>query len=303
MTRHPPTTRKASPRKGKNKWTYEQRVTLDILWTHPGNLPLSERTRVFNAVFSDYLATCGVHDGLASTALDSQYREREYKHKSSWASVWEHVCATPKLDNVLREQLSRRIDQVLMGGGATQVSGGPATPPITPPQRSESTQSSSAASARAGKRPSVVPTRFRDDQLITPGPSTRKRPATTSEVHLVFDDDEEDEDFEPGPKRARNPNSPVVELPATPPESIASISSIASGSKSARSPKKSRVPGRGRVGATFAHHRNDGVLVWLKEKEYQETLQPLKVISESAAHPETGPPIVFRYSDEKSHGL
>ena len=109
MTRHPPTTRKGSPRTGKNKWTYEQRVTLDILWTHPGNLPLSERTRVFNAVFKDYLATCGVSNGLAPSALDSQYREREYTHKTSWTSVWQRVCHVPALDTVLRGQLGRRI--------------------------------------------------------------------------------------------------------------------------------------------------------------------------------------------------
>lgn len=302
MTRHPPTTRKGSPRTGKNKWTYEQRVTLDILWTHPGNLPLSERTRVFNAVFQDYLATCGVSNGLAPSALDSQYREREYTHKTSWTSVWQRVCHVPKLDTVLRGQLGRRIEQVLLDGGDTQGSPGPATPPVTPPQRSESAQSSSGASTSAVKRPSAIPTRFREDQLITPGPSTRKRSATASEMFLVFDDDAEDEDFQPGPKRARNPRSPVVELPAMPSLSIPSVRSIASGSKSGRSPKKSRVPGRGRAGATFAHLRNDGVLVWLKEKEYQETLQPLQVISEAAAHPATGPPIVFRYSDEKSHG-
>ena len=304
MTRHPPTTRKSSPRKGKNKWTYEQRVALDILWTHPGNLPLGERTRIFNAVFSDYLATCGVHDGLASTALDSQYREREYTHKSSWASVWERVCATPKLDTVLREQLGRRIDQVLMGSDTIQVSGGPATPPITPPQRSESTRSSSGASARAGKRPSVIPTRFRDDQLVTPGPSTRKRPAAMSEVPLVFDDDEEDEDFEPGPKRARKPNSPVVELPATPPESVALIRLHASASKkSGKSPQKSRVVGRGRPGADRPFLRPDGVTIMLKPKEYLETQQPLNIVSEEAAHPKTGPALVFRYWDEQSHGL
>jgi hypothetical protein len=41
----------------------------------------------------------------------------------------------------------------------------------------------------------------------------------------------------------------------------------------------------------------------LFEHEWIEAQQDLQIISEAAAHPKTGPSLVFRYWDDKSHGL
>jgi hypothetical protein len=301
MTRNPPTKR-ASPGKGQNKWTHEQRVCLDVLFNHPHIPSPGERARAFNVIFQDHQAACGVTGGLAYRVLAVQYKGSDYRHKTTWAKTWGPVCAVPKQDTDLRERLRGIIDEILMTGDTIQVSTGPATPPATPPERSETSHASS--SVAAGKRRAAVPQRSREDQLATPGPSTRKRPASTSEITLVFDDDEEDDDYSPGPKRARNTRSPVVQLPATPPESTALIRTYVSPSKkSGRSPQKSRVIGRGRPGADRPFRRPDGVTIMLKPKEYEETQQPLNIVSEEAAHPKTGPALVFRYWDEQSHGL
>jgi hypothetical protein len=303
MTRNPPTKR-ASPGKGQNKWTHEQRVCLDVLFNHPHMPSPGERACAFNAIFQDHQAACGVTGGLAYKVLAVQYKESDYRHKTTWAKTWGDICAVPKRDNVLREQLQRKIDDALKDVDTIQVSAGLATPPVTPPERTESTQSSSGASTDAGKRRAAKPLRYRNGPPATPRPSTRKRPASTSEITLVFDDDEEDDDYSPGPKRARNTRSPVVQLPATPPESTALIRTYVSPSKkSGRSPQKSRVIGRGRPGADRPFRRPDGVTIMLKPKEYEKTQQPLNIVSEEAAHPKTGPALVFRYWDEQSHGL
>jgi hypothetical protein len=266
MTRNPPTKR-GSPGKGQNKWTHEQRVCLDILFHHPDSPSSNERARAFNAIFKDHQAACGVIGGLAYKVLAIQYKESDYKHKSTWAKTWGPVRAVPRQDTDLRERLRDMIDQVLMSGDTIQVSAGPATPPTTPPGRSETTMASSGDDT--GSRPVALPQRYRGR-----------------------------------PKRARNARSPVVELPAKPPESVALIRLHASASKkSAKSPQKSRVVGRGRPGADRPFLRPDGVTIMLKPKEYLETQQPLNIVSEEAAHPKTGPALVFRYWDEQSHGL
>jgi hypothetical protein len=300
MTKNPPVKR-GSPGKGRNRWTYEQRVALDVLWQHPDDLTPSKRAQCFNAIFKDHQAACGAHGGLAYSVLSCQYLGSTYKHKSTWAKNWGDVCAVPKLDAGLREQLRRKIDRVLVGGDAAQVSAGAATPPATPPERTEVTTSSSSGS-HAGKRRAAILQRYREGQLITPGPSTRKRPASTPALTLVLDEDEDEEDFEPGPKRKRNARSPVVELPATPPQSIASVRLNTSGTTGGKSPKKSRVPGRGRPGANYECIRFDGTKLWLFYYEWLETQEPLIRPSEEAAHPKAGPALVFRYWSDKSHG-
>jgi len=172
MTRYPPTKR-GSPGKGRNKWTHEQRVCLDILCNHPRGPSSSERARVFNAIFKDHQVACGVPGGLAGRVLDCQYKESDYTHKSTWAKTWGPVCAVPKQDTVLREQLLRRIDQVLMGGDVTQVSAGPATPPMTPVERSETAQSSKI-NVNTMKRLPTISMRYREEAHATPGPSTAR---------------------------------------------------------------------------------------------------------------------------------
>lgn len=296
-TSPPKTPKRGSPGNGRNSWTHEQRVTLDILWSHPRKPSGSERGRVFNSIFKDHLVSCGIPDGLRSNTLDSQYGERKKSKKSSWASEWGRVCAVPKLDDVLRAELRVKIDRVLMDGNIVQVAG-PSTPPTTPPGRSKTQHFSSRVTAE--KRRVNASQRYRSDQLVTPGPSTRKRLATGPPTPIVFDDNEEDEDFEPGPKRARKTRSPVVEIPATQ-QTTALVRSNANVPK--KSGKSPRVLGRGRPGANYEYIRFDGTTIWLFYHEWLETQQPLNTVSERAAHPQTGPALVFRYWDGKSHGL
>jgi hypothetical protein len=293
-TTPPKTPKRGSPGKGRNIWNHEQRLCLDILFGHPHKATPSERVQralVFNSMFKDHQVTCGVHGGLTYSILSTQYYESIKRHNSTWVKNWGSICAVPKQDTDLRERLRDMIDQVLMSGDTIQVSAGPATPPATPLDRNETSHSTSG----------TKPTRFREDQLATPGPSTRKRSATTSEVPLVFDDNEQDEDFQPGPKRPRTRRSPVVELPAVPPPITASVS--VSVTKSGKSPRRPRVVGRGRPGANYEYIRFDGSTIWLYYHEWLETQQPLNTVSEAAAHPATGPALVYRYWDDKSHGL
>lgn len=296
--------KRGSPGKGRNIWTHEQRVCLDVLWNLPDSPSSKERAHVFNVIFKDHQMTCGVQDGLPCRTLDSQYRERKHRHKTSWKTTWGRVCADPMLDTVLREELRGRINQILIDGNtATQASAGHATPPATPLGRSETTQSSS--SANAGKRRANVPQRYREEQLTTPGsstgPSTRKRPATSLPPPLVFDDNEEDETYEPGPKRAKRVHSPIVELPATPPQTIVTTPKT-NLSKSGKTPKTKYRTG-GRPSATHPFPRPNGSMLMLFENEWLEAQKDLQIVSEAAAHPKTGPSLVFRYWDDKSHGL
>jgi hypothetical protein len=288
-----PTAKRGSPGKGRNIWTHEQRVCLDVLWHLPNSPPPSERARTFNVAFKDHQVACGVQDGLSYRTLDSQYREREHHHKTSWKTTWERVCAVPKQDTVLREELRGRIEQILIDGGATQVSTGPATPPATPPERSDTIHCSSGGNT-------AKPQRYREHQLATPGPSTRKRPATTSDIPPVLDENEEDEDYEPEPKRARRIHSPTVVIPL-PPQQRTVTTPKTNVSKSAKSPKTKYRTG-GRPGATHPFPRPHASTLMLYEEEFIEAQQDLQIIDESAAHPKTGPSLVFRYWDSKSHG-
>jgi hypothetical protein len=286
-------TKKGSPGKGRNVWNHEQRVCLDILWHLPNGPSPNERARAFNVIFRDHQLACGVLDGLTYKTLSIQYYESTKRGNSTWKRIWGPICAIPKQDTVLRDQLGRKIEQVLMSSNTSQVPTGPTTPPATPPERSDTIHCSSGGNA--GK-----PQRYREHQLATPGPSTRKRPATTSDIPLVFDENEEDEDYEPEPKRARRNLSPTVVLPPMPQQRTVATPRT-NVSKSGKSPKTKHRTG-GRPGAIYPFPRPNGSTLMLYEKEFIEAQQDLQIIDESAAHPKTGPSLVFRYWDNKSHG-
>ena len=239
---------------------------------------------------------------MTSSKLNSQYAMRLRNKEPSWASNWQRVCAEPKLDTILREDLGGRISRILMAGDNIQALAGPATPPITPPQTNENEQAPSGDGPR--ERRANFPLRYRENQVATPGPSTRERPATTSvtsDLPLVLDEDDDDETYEPGPKRAKRTRSPIVVLPTTPPRSNVTTPKTSS-SKGGKSLKTRHRTG-GRPGAIHPFPRPNGSTIMLFEHEWIEAQQDLQIISEAAAHPKTGPSLVFRYWDDKSHGL
>jgi hypothetical protein len=280
--------------KGRNLWTHDQRVCLDVLWHLPNGPSPSERARAFNVIFRDHQLACGVLNGLTYKTLLIQYYESTKRENSTWKKTWGPICAVPKQDTVLREQLRRRVEQILLDDNTIQVSAGPTTPPATPPERSDTIHCSSGSNA-------AKPQRYREHQLATPGPSTRKRPATTSDNPLVFDENEEDEDYEPEPKRARRTHSPTVVLPPMPQQRTTVATPRTNVSESVKSPKTKHRTG-GRPGATYPFPRPNASTLMLYEKEWLEAQQDLQIIDESAAHPKTGPSLVFRYWDSKSHG-
>jgi hypothetical protein len=289
-----------------NKWTYEQRLCLDELWnTRTARLSLKDRARVFNTIFQDHLAACGVTDGLNSDSISAQYTMRLYTDRSSWKTSWERVCALPKLDLDLRLELQRRIDDVLQRGETIQVQR-PATPPETPRRTERVRRVTQNPYDSYDVQGPVTPVRqrfangtasSRSNVYATPGPNTRKRPAaTTARLLLEIEDDElaiDEEEYVPQAKRVRR-SSPTVVIPPLSPESAM-----------VRTPKtpQSRYKSGGREGATIPYERFFGSTIMLKPHEYHETQQPLRPINEHIAHPKTMPALLFRYWDEKSHGL
>jgi hypothetical protein len=123
---------------GRNRWNYEQRVCLHLLWTHKRNPPLDERARVFNSIYKDQLAARGVHPpGLKPETINAQYGELSYTtDKPSWKRTWGNVREAPDTDEdrALRARLATQIDAVLQQGGGRRdvVVLDITTPPVTP---------------------------------------------------------------------------------------------------------------------------------------------------------------------------
>lgn len=102
------------PSRQTNPWTFEQRLCLDVLWSPPfTDLSNKDRTKAHNAIFNDDFAAHGASHGRTTTAISAQYVERTYTHKSSWKTTWKRVCAVPKLDLELREELKRKVNDIL----------------------------------------------------------------------------------------------------------------------------------------------------------------------------------------------
>jgi hypothetical protein len=127
----------STPSKARNRWTYEQRVCLHLLWTHDRRPSVSERTRAFNHIFEEHLAACGVPaPGLKSGTISAQYGELAYTtDKPTWKHTWGNVRDTPDTDEdrALRAKLAAQIDAVLQqGAGRDVVVLDINTPPETP---------------------------------------------------------------------------------------------------------------------------------------------------------------------------
>jgi hypothetical protein len=138
-------TKQGTHSNGRNRWNYEQRVCLHLLWTHKRNPPLDERARVFNSIYKNQLASRGVHPpGLKPETINAQYGELSCTtEKPSWKRTWGNVRDAPDTheDRALRARLAAQIDAALQQGAGRDVvlQQGAArdvvdlkTPPVTP---------------------------------------------------------------------------------------------------------------------------------------------------------------------------
>lgn len=300
-----------APRRSRHKWTFEQRLCLDVLWTAQStSLSDEDRALVFNTIFHDDVAAHGNPQGLELGTLQAQYRERVNTGKSSWKTIWGNICATPKVDLALRQKLQDKIDAVLQNGNAdtVQVAATAVVTPPTTPRRTDRirkvTKSPYDIVTPVPKTPVWAQRHLEYVQespslnlYATPAPTARKRHAeVTNDQHALVIDDF-DKDYVPRAKKIRK-SSPAVVVPPSPPQADTLFHNPVT-----PKPKRPQYRTGGREGANIPYQRFDKSTIMLKKPEYLETLEPLKRISEAAAHPKTTPAILFRYWDDKSHGL
>jgi hypothetical protein len=301
------------PRLGQIRWDYQQRVCLHLLWTHDQNLSPNERARVYNHIFKDHLATCGLPDGAPYGRLGAQHAElNSTVDKSTWKANWEKVCQPPDTDEdrALRAKLAAQIDAILRRGesveAAIDVNDTPDTPPETP-RRTDRVRkvTQNPYDSYAGPDPTTPVRRYRpfaqDDvsaaPYATPGPSTRKRPAAATPSRFIIEGDldelnNDDGEFTLGAKRPRRISPDVVIQPSS--EIVLTNTII--------TPTKSRYRSGPREGATRLLHRFEGAPIWLTPAEYAEAMLPLVNVTEEAAHPNP-PALLFRSWHAKSHGI
>lgn len=290
-------------------WTFEQRLCLDVLWTAPfTNLTLKDRAKAHNAIFNDDFTANSTSHARTTTAISAQYAERLYHHKLSWKVTWERVCAVPKLDLELREELKRKVNDVLQLGESDPVdeegNAMPLPPPPETPRRTERVRKvmQNPCDLYADLEPSTpVPQRQLHSQAhaamnayATPGPSTRKRPTAAASSFSVEDDDDEllyeDAEYVPKAKKVRRVSPRVFLSP--PPEYI--VTQVPC-TPTTKSPKR-------REGANMLFTQPSGRKLMLKPKEYEQASRPLQDVTEEAAHPYR-PGLLFRYWHNKSHGI
>jgi hypothetical protein len=322
---------RGSPGKGLNRWTYEQRVCLHMLCTHPLKLPWSERTRIFNSLFKDHQAQCGISPpGLHKGKLSGQYGNIRHVGQACWKATWGSVRegTGEEGDRELRRRLEGRIAGLLEVGGVSgdvddgrvgagvddvRVGTGDIVDLVTPlvtPRRSERmrkvTQNPYEQVAadeletpvRSNANASAVANKY-----ATPGLGSRKLPAAASshvfaecdDANESNDDDNNDDEYTLSAKRSRRP-SPRVEIPPSPETDNIQL-------HSPKTPKKARYRTAGRKGATMLLHRLTGGPILLTPAEFAEAMLPLVNVTEEAAHPNTSA-VLFRYwHPTKSHGI
>lgn len=293
--------------KARNRWDYEQRVCLHLLWTHEDHLSLQERARAFNSIFREHLAAYGIPPpGLEPGTIEAQYRMLSQTTKPTWKPTWGNVRDAPDTDEerALRARLTAQIAEVLQEDDTIDVTVVGATTPPETPRRIERvrTAAQNPYTAYTGEDPitPVRPQRHSNAQTqapansyATPGPSTRKRPATTPSRLLIEEDSDDllsdgEESFPP-PKRARA-SSPTVMVQPLPLDILL---------QTPRTPGK---VSRKRVGANMPFFNPSGRSIMLKPKEYEEASRPLMDVSEQAAHPHH-PAMLLRFWHSKSHGI
>ncbi|KAK5676606.1 hypothetical protein LTS10_010907 [Elasticomyces elasticus] len=307
---------------GKNQWTVEQRTVLHILWKN-FNIPNATRRNVWNAIFRDYLISCGVHNGLAQSALIAQYSERHNKPR-----IWDVICAEPSTDQEWRHrnELIRRVQAVVgtfQSGSATTQSVATTTnvapkraskrpaedmlpEPVAKQAKTEPPVSTSAITPQSHANEVDRPRLSLADRLarFTFPEKTRTRPR-----RVVSDPDD---DFTPNEQ---------AEVPVTPKRVEAAPSASNGGSSRVAvsvqivsnnlanphrlqpitpSPSKARKA----VNAdreTVEYTRRSGPILNLTPQQIALTKRPLAAVPEALAHPPTSG-LLYRYWDENSHG-
>lgn len=305
MTRNPRRP-KSTPATGRNKWTYEQRVCLLLLWTHERSPSISERTHAFNSIFQDHQRACGVPiPGLEAKTLKAQYAELLHTtDKATWKPTWGNVRNAPDTDQdrALRARLSAQIASLLQDGENIDVARDLTTPPETPRRTGRVRKATQNPYFPYTDEDPITPVRSHQvsaqgsavlNPYATPGPSTRKRPAAAPIPLLPGSDDddssEDDEDDFPRVKRAMRSSPEVMVSP--PPQEVID-----------QTPRTLEKTSR-RPGATMLYHRMLGGPIWLTPLEYAEAMLPLVNVTEEAAHPNP-PALLFRYWHRtESHGI
>lgn len=291
-----------------NPWTFEQRLCLDVLWSPPfANLSLKGRAKAHNAIFKDDFAANGASHGRTTTAISAQYAERMYTHRSSWKATWERVCAVPKLDLELREELKRKANDVLQLGEGDQVDEKRAATPPETPRRTErvrkitqnpyDTYADLESITLVHQQQVLGQAHAASNPYATPGPSTRKRPIAAASSFLVEEDEDdhdellfEDAEYVPKARKARR-LSPQVFLSPPPEDVVAQVPRTPTN----KSPKR-------REGANMLFTQPSGRTLMLKPKEHEQASRPLQDVTEEAAHPHP-PGLLFRYWHSESHGI
>lgn len=296
------------PRSGRIQWNYEQRVCLHLLSKHEQKLSKSERTRVYNHIFKDHLAACGFPAGAHAGRLRIQYAEHTKAYKSTWVATWEHVCNPPDTDEdrALRARLAAQIDDVLRQGEPVGATLSVATPPQTPRRTDRARKATqNPYDWYAGPEP-ITPVRQQQvdvqdvatsNPYATPGPSTRKRPATIATRLPIDDDDDEllhdESDYLPKAKKTRR-SSPTVEVPPFRPDVTYQTPQATKGT-----PKRREVV---QDGEKMALMRASGKVLMLRPELHARASLPMRSVSEAEAHPAL-PGFVSRYWHDKSHGI
>lgn len=304
------TIQRGTPGNGKNIWTYQQRLCLDVLNnSQPRKLARSERAIAFNSIFDDNLTACGVSGGLTANALNAQYAERLQTSRSSWKSSWERVCAVPKVDTVLRQELQTKIIDVLEheSADAFQVRAAavvttPTTPRRTDRVRVETQIPYDLVTFGRPRTPNWNNSQLQYAQAsptqnlyATPASSARKRLAEVMSRQYADSESDRENEYVPRAKRPRH-SSPVVVIPP----SAMQVATYKPPQTPSKTPK--RRPGEPREGATMPFLQPSGRALMLKPKEHEQASRPLKDVTEEAAHPHP-PAMLFRFWHNKSHGI
>lgn len=301
--------KRGSPGKGLNLWDYEQRVCLDVLFaSQPRKLTRTERATAFNAIFHDHQIACGVLGGLGLDALNAQYAMRLKTSEPSWKILWERVCTFPKVDIGLRQELQKKINNVLGIVETDTVQAGAAdltTPPVTPRRtarvRTEAQNSYELVTPGRPDTPNWNNRQLQYSQAspiqnpyATPASSARKRPAELTLHHYANSESDTESDYVPRVKKVRQ-SSPVVVIPP-------SAMQVVTYQPPQTTNKPKRRPGEPREGATMRYVQPNGRELMLKPKEHEQASRPLQDVTEEAAHPHP-PAILFRFWHNKSHGI
>lgn len=263
----PPRTR--SKRGATIRWSYELRLALHILKTDQARLSAKEHTRVFNKLFEEHLADCGLTRGASPKSLTAQWLDRRNK---DWARIAE--AEKTQADELRRLALKERIRKATLE--LERLSLTPSVP--------------TAADARDS---TPCPTRSKNPQARSRRTGPHIRPSTSSQSALSIRLQTSDE--------ARPLTSPAdceFTRPTTPPITKKCATKDSNNEISVAGPSTPRhpvvaIPSSSEVkispsGKTLIRYtRTDGHTLYLPPKKVEQARSPLTPVRRFRAHPET----------------